>query len=317
VAREYARIRISIAGDADFENLSPAGQWFYTRILLPEPTMNHCGVTDWRPRRLLGKARGLNLDYVMAAASDCERGRFALFDVDTEEALARAYIRTEELLRNPKMAVAVIGSYRAIASKTLRAAVVSEIRRAHSEHSEYSSWKAGDVGQQLTEIMDQPASDQVPYVDTITNPIGNHISNGKPVPIGNAAEVPITEVVPGADYQSDSVPIPCISFPAASSMQLKEGGYVSPEGHQSADPDPNDPPPPMPQAHQPQRRSAVPRLRGAPQGREAWDAEQPSASPSSAPRSGPRSAPAPTAMSAATSKPAAISSTSVRTTTGG
>jgi hypothetical protein len=242
MAREYARIRISIASDRDFEDLTPAAQWFFTRILIPEPTLNHCGVADWRPRRLLGKARGLTVDYLLECAAECESGRYALFDDQTEEVLARSYIRTEELLRNPKMATAVISSYRAIASKVLRAAVVSEIRRARDEHPEYSSWKAGDVGVQLGEIMEQPGSDQVPYVDTFTNQIGNRNGNHAAVPISNSGAVPITNPVPGADYQSDSAPIPCNLFPADTSKQLKEGGYVSPEGHQELPPTSTEPP---------------------------------------------------------------------------
>lgn len=233
MAREYARIRLSINTDTDFEDLTPEGQWFYTRIVIPEPGLNHCGIFDWRPRRLLSKARGLTLDYIRCAAYDCEQGRFVLFDSNTEEGLARAYIRSEELLRNPKMAVAVIGAYRAIASKILRAAVVTEIRRANTEHPEYTSWKAGDVGLQLSEIMAQKSSDEVPYMDTITNPItnqiGNQNGNDEPVPIANRN----TNMDPGADYQSESVPIPCSMQHAAITLQHAAfGGYETWEPHQ-------------------------------------------------------------------------------------
>ncbi|MCV6982115.1 hypothetical protein H7I53_18035 [Mycolicibacterium pulveris] len=231
MAREYARIRISINSDDDFANLTPEGQWFYTRIVIPEPTLNHCGVFDWRPARMLTRARGLTIDYLTAAAADCERGRFVLFDPDTEEGLARSYIRSEELLRNPKMAVAVMGAYRAVASKTLRAAIVTEIRRANSEHPEYSCWGARDIGLQLAEIMAHKSSDEVRYVDTITNPNtnqisnpitnrntnhnGNHIGNAEPVQNTN----PITDPHTQSEYQSKSVPIPCSMQPADTSLQ--------------------------------------------------------------------------------------------------
>jgi hypothetical protein len=242
VAREYARIRISIASDEAIESLSPAAQWLYFRVLVPEPTLSHCGVADWRPARLLGKARGVTRDYITAAAYELEKGRHVLFDTATEECLVRAYIRTEELLRNPKMAVAMIASYHAVASKTLRAAIVSEVQRANTEHPEYSSWKAGDVSVQLGEIMASKSSIEVPYVDTITNPKTIRNGNHQSVPNGNGETVPITNSDPGADYQSDSVPIPCNSFPTDTSMQLKEGGYESSEGHQGANPVTGPPP---------------------------------------------------------------------------
>lgn len=247
MARNYARIKLSINTDEDFENLSPQGQWFFTRIVIPEPSLKHCGVFDWRPNRMLHKAAGLTLPYLLTSALDCEQGRFVLFDTLTEEGLARSYIRSEELLRNPKSAAAVVGAYHATASKILRAAIVTEIRRANKENPDYSSWKSGEVGVQLAAIMGKKAADEVPYVDTITNlitnlignPNGNHIGNRDPVPITNLN----TNVVPEADYQSDSVRIPFSLEPATITLEPITGGYDSRERHQAANPDPNDPPP--------------------------------------------------------------------------
>lgn len=249
MAREFGRIRISIADDADFEDLAPEGQWLYTRIGIPETSLNHCGVFDWRPARLIRKARGLTIAYLERAAADCEHGRFVLFDIDTEEALMRSYIRSEELLRNPKMAVAVINAYRATASKILRAAVVDELRRIKDEHPEYSSWKAGDVGAQLAELLTRPGSDQVPYVVRYAHRIGN----GESVGIGNADPVPISnpEMVPNTDRQTNRSPTGSPNRNGADSLQTAptdlrlqtREGYVSPVGHQSDDPDSNIPPP--------------------------------------------------------------------------
>ncbi|NKW33718.1 hypothetical protein GS942_16790 [Rhodococcus hoagii] len=140
MAREFARIWIGIADDEDLEDLSMAAQWLYFRVLVPDPTLNHCGVADWRPARLISKARDLTVEQILSAAGELERKRYALFDLDTEEVLVRSYIRGEKLLRNPKMAAAVVKSYRAVASKTLRAGVVSELQREHADNPQYSSW---------------------------------------------------------------------------------------------------------------------------------------------------------------------------------
>lgn len=205
MAREFGRLRVSIGADRDFEEqLSPAGQWLFARIMVPEPTLNHAGVFDWRPRRLLSKARGLDLGYIEAAAAECEAGRFLLFDLDTDECLARSYIRSEELLRNPKMAVAVVNAFYAIASRQLRAQIVDELLRIRDEHPEYSSWDSSLCNPQLTELLDQPASNEVGYVDAYSNRItdqpvvrnGNHIGNREEAEITNVETVQNGDPIP-------------------------------------------------------------------------------------------------------------------------
>lgn len=234
MAREYARIRISIADDEDFENLSAAAQWLYLRVLIPDPTLNQCGIADWRPNRLVGKARGVTLDFVLAAAAELEVNRYALFDTDTEEVLVRSYIRSDELLRNPKMAVSVVKAFRSIASKTLRAAVVSEVKKDRAEHPDYSSWTAAGTKDDLAQLMTRSDLESVGYTNRISN--GESINKTNPITNQNS------DVHPGADYQSDSVPIPCSLQPAPTPITLQpDGGYVSGD---VTTPDPNDPPPP-------------------------------------------------------------------------
>lgn len=189
MAREFGRIRVSLADDEDFEELSIEAQWLFCRIAIPEPSVNHCGVFDWRPGRLLSKARGITADGLARAAGECEAGRFLLFDLGTEEALMRSYLRTEELLRNPKYGAAVVNSYRSIASKILKAAVADEVRRIKVEHPEYSSWRQPDLAEQLDRIADRKGLAEVGYVHAYSTSIGDaesvSISNGITNGIGN------------------------------------------------------------------------------------------------------------------------------------
>lgn len=191
--REYARIRLSIAEDEDFEDLTPAAQWLYLRVLLPDPSLNNAGVCDWRPNRLIGKANGIDLAYILDAAAELEQQRYVLFDVATEEALIRTYIRNDELLRNPKMALSVVSGYQATASKTLRAFIVTEVLKARDEHPEFSSWEHEISKAEVDRLLTRKGSDSVNYTNQIEVPITNLITNPNP----------------GADYQSDSVHIPC------------------------------------------------------------------------------------------------------------
>lgn len=251
MAREYARIRISIAGDADVEELTLAAQWLYFRVLIPEAKLSHCGVADWRPRRLLGKARGLTLATVLEAAAELEAARFALFDDDTEEVLVRSYVRSEELFRNPKMAVAVADAFLGVASKPLRAAVVAEVRRAQQEHPEYSSWSHAISRDAVSRLLSAPGPDQVPYprLYAVPNSNGAAVVNGN----GNGLHNPIPNTDPdtGSDYQPQIGP-DSLHLAPTPLQPAPSGGYVSPEGHQADDPDPaNDPPPRFCPQHMP------------------------------------------------------------------
>lgn len=243
MAREYARIRISIAGDDHVEELTPAAQWLYFRILIPDPQLSHCGVTRWLPKRLIHKAAGLTLDYILTAAAELEHERFALFDDNTEEVLVRSYLRSEELLRNPKMAVAVGDAYLGVASRQLKAAVASEVHRDKADHPDYSSWTHTISRDAVALLLNAKTSDQVPYVDKFTNP--NTVRNGdaEPVPTtnqnGNQNTNPDRGHETQSEHQADSLHL------VPTSLQPAHGvGYVGTEGHQGDELDPNTPPPP-------------------------------------------------------------------------
>jgi hypothetical protein len=246
VAREHARIWLDINSDDDFEQLPFDAQAFYCRVIITLADLSYCGVADWRPARLTAKAPDLPLERIINAAAHLEIGRYCLFDLDTEEVLARSFIRRDELLRNPKFAAAVVKAYAGIASKTLRAAVVTEIRRVHDEHPDYSSWANKDVGPQLAKIMAKPGLDELPYTNQITGRmdpmsdgiayrITNGIGDDEAVLITNGESVPISNPV----SNGDSVPIP--STYTSTSTPAPLGGYSGREPHQGATSDSSPP----------------------------------------------------------------------------
>jgi hypothetical protein len=214
--REFARIRISIADDEEFEDLTPAAQWLYLRVLIPDPTLNYAGVADWRPKRLLRKAKGMTLDMLTVAAAELEERTYCLFDLDTEEVLVRSFIRSDEILRNPKMAAAMVKAYRQVSSKTLQAGIVTEVQKAKEEHPEYSSWTFSDTRDDLSGLLIRQGLESVGYTNVIA--------------------VPITNPDPGTDYQSDSVPIPPNLNHTLQPATFNKGGLVSGERHQTSEP---------------------------------------------------------------------------------
>ncbi|WP_217697779.1 hypothetical protein, partial [Mycobacterium sp. D16Q16] len=240
MARDYARIRVSINGDDEFEALPADAQWLYTRVLLTHPDLSLAGVVDWRPKRLVGKAADMTLERLTRAAAALERDRFVLFDLDTEEALVRTYIRNDELLRNPKMAAAVVKAYGSAASKSLRAAIVTEVKRVRSESPAFSSWTHKDTATDLTGLMNRPDAEAIGYTNAYA------VSNGDPLTVPNTNGITNRngDPDPGVDYQPDnqsnSVPIPCSPQPyslTASSQRGLSNRGTSPE---PPAPDPND-----------------------------------------------------------------------------
>lgn len=279
MAREHARIWLDINDDDDFEQLSPLAQWLYVRVLLTDATLNYCGVADWRPKRLLRKAAGLTLPAVLGAAAELEQRRYALFDLDSEEVLVRSYIRRDELLRNPKMAATVIKAYPAIASSTLRAAVVTEVLRIRDEHPEYSSWAHKDTGAGLSRLLGKTSLAEVGYTvqisvpDAVQNGIPHPVQNGNPIPVPNGDPDAVQNSNPDQtpDHQSQSARNPSTSTHHPSPAPL--GGYVSTEGHQGDQPAPNLPPPEFCPKHPEGTDAPCRACGGARQRREAWEAD--------------------------------------------
>jgi hypothetical protein len=176
MAREYARWRMSMWDDDDYLNLTPAAQHLYG-VLANSPGLNLAGFGEWRPSRILPKARGWEMDDLLTAAAELEQARFVLFDPDTEEYLVRGFIRNDEALRNPKNALSVANSYSAAASRELRAAVVTELNRAHADQADFSSWTSAISASRLSGLLTRSDGIAIPYTNPISNRITNRISN--------------------------------------------------------------------------------------------------------------------------------------------
>lgn len=153
MARQFAKICVDIAEDEDLEGLSSAAQWLYFRVLLPDASLNLAGVGLWRPKRFVNKSADADMDLIIGAAYELDRSRFVYFDDDTEEYLIRSLVRRDETLKNWKYAIAVVRGYRETASKRLRAAIVSELRRISEENPGYKCWSIEETKEDLAGIL--------------------------------------------------------------------------------------------------------------------------------------------------------------------
>lgn len=173
MARQYARVKVAIWADDDWRTLSTAAQHLYF-LLLTSPSLSHCGVADWRPRRLAAQAAGWSPDDVQAAADELIQRLYLVVDESTEEALIRSFLRHDGLMDQPKMAVAMASAHAAIASATLRGVVVHELNRLREDHPDLKGW--GPI--KAAEVLSKGS------VDPSTYPLGKGSGKGSRKGIG-------------------------------------------------------------------------------------------------------------------------------------
>jgi hypothetical protein len=157
VARKYAQIKLAIWGDDDFRELSPQAQHLFF-VVITSPTMNHCGVADWRPGRIAAMASGWTVDDINTAAAELVDRLYLVIDEETEEVLVRSFIRHDELMRQPKMAVAVAKAHDSVASSVIRGVVVHELNRLRADEPGLNGWEGKGVAELLGKASIDPST---------------------------------------------------------------------------------------------------------------------------------------------------------------
>lgn len=132
MAREYARIKVSIWGDLDFRSLSTDAQHLYF-LLLTSPSTNLAGVSDWRPARMSALALRWSAKKVRDAGAELDDAGYIVIDDDTEEILIRSFVRHDGILKGPKTVTGMLRELHGVYSVKIISAVRAEIRRAISE----------------------------------------------------------------------------------------------------------------------------------------------------------------------------------------
>lgn len=144
MARTYARIKVDIWNDDGFRALSPTAQHLYL-VLLTDPQLSYCGVADWRPKRIAGKAEAWTPESVEMGAHELIQRHLLIVCEDTEEALVRSFMRHDGVLQNAKLAVSAANAVSAVASNGLRGILAHELNRLAKEHKDWAAWKAAPI----------------------------------------------------------------------------------------------------------------------------------------------------------------------------
>lgn len=177
----YGRTPYAVWDQTDYLSLGPHAK-LLDYVLRQHGGISFCGRADWRPARLTVRS-GLSVEEICAAGAELVERGFAVIDEGTEEILMRKHILWDELLRNPKMAVAVVRAYGDVASPLAKAAVVTAVRDVHAVSPEFSSWTSpvSNAGDQLAWLMSRTALDDI----TVTDPITIGITNQNTNPVGD------------------------------------------------------------------------------------------------------------------------------------
>jgi hypothetical protein len=187
MARDHARIRLDIWADEDWRDLPALPQWLYLH-LLSSPTLNFCGVTDWRPARIAALAADLTAADVEYAAAWLEEGEFIVVDRDTEEALVRSWVKHDGIMASPNMAKALAKAHAAIGSGVLRAVVIGQLERLKQTSPKLPGWKhVGDLMRKRS-LTPSEAFQMLPRNPSLKGS-GNPSPNPSDDPSGNPSEI--------------------------------------------------------------------------------------------------------------------------------
>lgn len=199
MARDHARVALSVWADDDWRDLSPAAQHLYF-VLLTQPTLSYAGVADWRPARLRALASPWRRDGFDRAASELARRLYVVVDEDTEEVLIRSFVRHDGLMKQRNMAVSMVRAYEAIASKGIRAVFVHELARLRESDPGLAGWVSCE------HVLDNRSIDPAEYptgypsndtdVDPSTDPSVEGQSGGGPSPSVEGCPTPTPSPTP-------------------------------------------------------------------------------------------------------------------------
>ena len=139
MARDHARIWISVWSDPDFTGLAAAEQALYW-MLISSPDLSWCGVVDLVPERFVDLSADLTRRKFVTALGVLRTKAFVIVDEHTAEILVRSYVRRNEVLRQPNVAKAMVRAMRKLHSAALRLALVGELARIRRDDPAAKGW---------------------------------------------------------------------------------------------------------------------------------------------------------------------------------
>lgn len=139
MARDHARIKLSIWDDPDFLALKANEQHAYF-VLMSNKGLSRCGVLDDIPSRFVRLAKDMTKPKWRTALAGLVRARFIIVDASTEEMLLRSYVRHDGVMDRANMGKATGTAFEAVVSDALRHAIGNELARLMREAPDLKGW---------------------------------------------------------------------------------------------------------------------------------------------------------------------------------
>jgi hypothetical protein len=139
MARDHARIYLSVWNDDDWRSLTSAAQHTYW-TLMAQPRLSYCGVLDYFPSRLAELSTDQTEAKVKASVKALERARFVVLDSRTHELVIRSYVRHDGVLDRVNMGKAVGRAFDRVISTKIREAIAHELGRLMADRNDLSGW---------------------------------------------------------------------------------------------------------------------------------------------------------------------------------
>ena len=132
MAREFAKVYMSIWGNPDFTRLSVGAQRLYM-FLISQPDLSRAGTITLAFNRWLSRVVGYSREELLADLSELAQTRFVVVDEGTEELLVRSYIRNDDGWKSPNIMISVSAAARQVMSETLRAVIRQEVAKINTD----------------------------------------------------------------------------------------------------------------------------------------------------------------------------------------
>lgn len=176
--RDRANLRTDLWGDTSWRRLTHGAQWLYQHILTT-PTLNACGVGDWRTVRIAAMSADVTPTLVETWAVELEREFFLVVDRDTEEVLIRSFFRHDGILQQPNPTKGALRQFAGIASGLLRGVISHEMSRLQLENP--NGFSKDGHGFNVWELEGMRTLLGTPRID-VKNPSSNPSHNPSPNP---------------------------------------------------------------------------------------------------------------------------------------
>jgi hypothetical protein len=139
MARDHARLKLSVWDSRDWRSLTIAGQHMYW-TLISHKDLTYAGVMDWWPGRLASLSKDADEGHVYGAVKELQDARYVFLDTEESELLVRTYVRHDNILERANMGKACARAITKMHSLDLRDVLFHELAKLRLDKPMLAGW---------------------------------------------------------------------------------------------------------------------------------------------------------------------------------